>query len=394
MKLYRAILVAVALAPTACSSDAPPDIERGLRFLADGRVEDAQQYFDSLQVNHPSDLDVRAWTAHALFAQRQFDDAVARAREVLISDPCHAVAHRVIGASLNPQYQWDRADDEESWAHLSEAQRCDPTDAFTWVEAIVPAMRHGEHEVEDAVLRSLVEQQALPVGAVAFGRWLLAEVPERAILITMGDLDTFPAWGLQRTERLRPDVAVVNVNLLSAWWYGSQVRDRFDLPLPTADPASYSMESTLAHWWTLSERGTLGRPLVVAPTVPGELIPGGPESLQLASTYRTISSQGAASTLESALASIDSFTSLSGADFRSSDRAMPGPFRTAAGNVFAPLVLNLALRHAETLAESGRLSETQRLADWAETFADGAGLTGDQKASVTAMQALTQEGLR
>lgn len=281
---------------------------------------------------------------------------------------------------LNPQYRWDHAADEVSWFHLSEARRCDPTDVFALVETVVPAMRHGQAEAEDAALRALVQQRALPRAAVAFGRWMLTEVPERAVLITMGDLDTFAARGLQSAERLRMGVAVVNVNLLSAWWYGSQVSDRYDLPLPTADSSSSAMETTLVHWRALSVKGTLGRPLVFAPTVPGELIPEGPEPLQLASAYRIMRSQAAPSALGSALGSgpltplLHSAGRISACQaIRRQDRSRPG-----SADAFAPLVLGLALRQAEVLVAAGRSNEPRRLAAWAESFADEAELTEGQ----------------
>jgi hypothetical protein len=55
--------------------------------------------------------------------------------------------------------------------------------------------------------------------AYAFGSNLLKSCEPDAILITAGDSDTFLPWYLQMVERIRPDITVLNINLLNTDWY-------------------------------------------------------------------------------------------------------------------------------------------------------------------------------
>ena len=66
---------------------------------------------------------------------------------------------------------------------------------------------------------------------VAARAWL-APLPQRAVLITGGDNDSFPLWYLQLVEGVRPDVAVITSPLLGADWYRVEVAERHRL-LPT-----------------------------------------------------------------------------------------------------------------------------------------------------------------
>lgn len=61
----------------------------------------------------------------------------------------------------------------------------------------------------------------------------LEPLPPRAVLLALGDNDTYPLWYLQEVEGVRPDVAVVTVPLLAVRWYRDEIARRHRLMGPS-----------------------------------------------------------------------------------------------------------------------------------------------------------------
>jgi hypothetical protein len=69
----------------------------------------------------------------------------------------------------------------------------------------------------------------------------LASAPERALLFTAGDNDSYPLWYLQQVEGRRPDVTLVTISLLPAGWYQDEIARRTGLRIRDEAPIA-------AHW--------------------------------------------------------------------------------------------------------------------------------------------------
>ena len=58
---------------------------------------------------------------------------------------------------------------------------------------------------------------------------MLERLPPRAVLLAVGDNDTYPLWYMQEVKSLRRDVTVVTIPLLTPQWYRAELRRRYGL---------------------------------------------------------------------------------------------------------------------------------------------------------------------
>ena len=87
-----------------------------------------------------------------------------------------------------------------------------------WFALVTHYMDRDEEKV-DVALRRLLEGGAIPDDIMDYSYNMLASLDENAILITNGDMDTYPGWILMRLLKHRPDVTIANRSLLNTDWY-------------------------------------------------------------------------------------------------------------------------------------------------------------------------------
>jgi hypothetical protein len=96
-------------------------------------------------------------------------------------------------------------------------------------------------------------------------RQMLDSLPERAVLFTAGDNDTYPLWYEQQANRRRPDVSVVTLPLLEANWNFAEFGRRSGLDLGAMPRGEEARSGRIAAVARAS-----GRPIAVTIAVDGD----------------------------------------------------------------------------------------------------------------------------
>lgn len=366
-----------ATGPTAPGRDR---LDSALVHYRTNRLRAALPLLADAVVASPDNAEAYAWLGETLRRLDSHDASARAARAALARVPCHSFAHTIVADVHNPQYSgWEHADADTTWTHLRSAVACDSTDGNAWVGIWLEAMRRKDQDVEQRAIRRLAETAFFASPWVAMARWVLHWLPDRALLLVNGDMDFFPARTLQQQERLRPDVAVVNVSLLNTAWYARLVRDRHRVPLPIEDRdldrfESYEDEegstitqadSIVRGWMAYRRSRRLNRPLVAASTMGDLERYGGAGEFVNAGPYRIhVTDAAAHSDTTVARAAFGAITlgDLSGPKVSAKDRS---PVRAEGGPV-AGVVLQSALSHAEALFQDGFVDAAYELATWAE----------------------------
>jgi tetratricopeptide (TPR) repeat protein len=333
----------------------------------------------------PDNPDAFAWYSECLRRLSRHGEAAGFAYRALELDPQHAFAHTVLGDLFNPQYSsWPRTDYDSTWYHLREAVRYDPNDGNAWSPLWVESMRRGETQTETMAAAMMLDSGFFTEPLLAYNRWHLEYLPDDAILLTNGDMDTYPVASLQAVEGLRRDVAMVNLSLLNLPWYIDMVVDRNGIPLPAElgdtkllraekDGAGNTVlvsKQVVRGWMQLQADGKLGRPLCAALTVADlDFSPDARDRMVLRGPYYQIMPR-AVEVHEDQAAIAKSLESIDPADFEGAfasdiDRS---PIRTMHTDKVASNITNVMLRYTALLAEAGNLDEAQAALARAEAF--------------------------
>ena len=114
-----------------------------------------------------------------------------------------------------------------------------------------------------------VDRRREPMGSLAreSAAAFLSSVPQRAVLISWGDNDSFPLWYLQVVEGMRRDVSIVVAPLLGTRWYRAQlVRRDSLLSGELVDAQGRTVAELVRAVAQAAERR--GRPIAMSVTVP------------------------------------------------------------------------------------------------------------------------------
>jgi tetratricopeptide (TPR) repeat protein len=379
------VLMASSLAPPAQGRGAGESFAQGLDLYNKNSLEEARPLFERAAKEGGKNADAYAYLAETLRRLGDKEGAVAQARKALSIDTCNSFAHTTLADAYNPMFGlWEQANEDTTWRRLLDAVKCNPDDGNAWTGIWVESMRRGEVALEKQALRSLAQSKFFAPPILAYNRWVLENLPQDAVLLTNGDMDTYPAAVLQEVEGIRKDVCLVNLSLLNLPWYDRLVSERCGISLPfkgsdleglqarKADDGSILTRSKqiVRGWLEMQKNGRFTRPLAPATTVDDlEFSPETRSRMRLAGPFylcfaESVASQEDTTMMRAALESVNT-RDFSGPWVSPNDRS---PVRTVYTKRVGVNITALALRYGNALVQSGRASEALKWALWAEAF--------------------------
>jgi len=375
---------------TGCTKHQPASLDEALGLYRQNKLEQALPLFEQLVAQDNANAENIVWLAETYRRLGKKEEAVKTARRALEINPRSSFAHTVIAEASNPVVgEWAQANSDTTWLHLMKAIECDSTDGHPWLVVFGEAMHRGEPAMMRRSLRTLVETGFLTKAALSYGRWMLRALPKNAILLTNGDMDTYPPCAVQEVENFRKDVVIVNRGTLETKWHARFIRDYAGVSLPVDDAwleqfrAYRDSQGNLATlsdeivrgWIEQKSKGTFHRPIAAAVTVEERYLSAFRNNMRLAGAFLEWHDASLAKTADtvSMLASLeglkpDSFT---GPWVSDKDRS---PIRRIYTKNLVRNVTETAIVCSELLLGAKRISEANRWTIWAEEL--------DQKAEL------------
>jgi len=368
-----------------CGKETPSGLTEGLNFYRQNQLEEASSAFERAIKEDKTNADAYAWLGETYRRLNLKEKALIMAGKALELDSCHSFAHTIIGTAYNPMYgEWKNADSDSAWYYLLKAVECDSTDGNAWIGVWPEAIRRGNRVKEKKALRSLIESGFLTPAILAYNRWMLRYLPENSILLTNGDMDTYPAVALQEVENYCPDVVVVNYSLLNTAWYARFLRDQYGVKLPFTDTELENLrpykndngrlitsaQQIMKEWTKMHKSGSFRHPIAISVTVEDlSFADDSQDHLRMEGAFSLWLPNPAESPQDTSMMRI-SLEGVNPEDFTGSfvssqDRSS---VRIVASNRIVTNITALALRYCKTLLESKRISEANNILLWAEQF--------------------------
>lgn len=382
--IFISLITLTLLGTLSCTRQANRELDEGLNLYRQNRLQEALPFFELAVQQDQQNSDAYAWLAETYRRLERAEDAIDAARKAIEIDSCSSFAHTVMADVFNSQYgSWQGINSDSTWNHLCKAVACDPRDGNAWLSIWSEAIRRGELSLKKKALHQMVKTGFLTSAVLSYNRWMLGHLPENALLLTNGDMDTYPAVAIQEVERFRQDVVVVNNSLLNTPWYARHIRDRYEMPLPFGDTELDSLspyqdengkkvlvsEQIFRGWQSLQRSGAFSRPIAVSVTIAQDIISRNMDHLRLAGAFWLWSPHPVETTLDTAMIQ-NSLLGLVPEDFAGSfvsseDRS---PVRRKYSNGMVRNVTSLVVRYSDALIKSERKPEALKMLSWAEQF--------------------------
>lgn len=282
--------IVALLVPTRIVAQTQADSARAFFFQL--RYAEALASFQCAAVANPYDTESRAWLAETQRRLGRADDALRIARDVLRTGACSSLAHCVIAQAAS-------GNDDTVLVHARAAIACDPLDPNPWLMLWGEGMKQNDPALHDSAIHMMRATGFFTPPALAWGRAELRTLPRHAVLITSGDMDTYPALAVQITEGFRTDVTVLEREHAGIEWTRRFYSEHDHLRLPLIEEASGGWHDTVSSrsapastdeqvLHALLEahtRGKFSRPIALALTVDPAYLASDRKEFRLSGTY-------------------------------------------------------------------------------------------------------------
>ena len=276
-------IVSFALLFFACSSHIRKTDYSWYQNYSNNQLDSAEIILDTYLSKYSGDISSLCYYAETLRRRDKLFEADSIADIVLDKEPCNSFALCIKGDIANPQFHVKSPLNNEqlAYSYYLKATECDSTYGDAWEVIWIKAMKNGDTHHEKLAFIRLYETEFYTKSTLALARWYLRDVPENAVLITNGDMDTYPLLAVQVNEKFRPDITIVNASMLNMKWYFELLCDRHTIPTGFSaeefNELNHRQENdntiiTISHqilkkWYDLFELDEFSRPLCFAVTV-------------------------------------------------------------------------------------------------------------------------------
>jgi len=373
-----------------CSDNSGIWLDTAIGHYNQNDLDKALEFFEKASKLNSDNPRIYSWLAETYRRQGMKEESLKAAEKALSLDPNDSFAHTVLGDLYNPMYGvWGKEDRNLTWDHLKKAVECNPDDGNAWLAIWTETIYRGDHEMEMKSLNGMMESGIFTPAVIAYNKWMLQHLPPDAILLTNGDMDTYPAVALQEVEKYRDDVAVVNYSLLNTPWYAKYIRDKYKVKLPFSDMEIENLKAerdkdgnitTAANkimraWLKAIENGEIENPMAIAVTVNDlSFAEYSENNICFKGSYRLWTPEPEKCDQASSLNI--SFDSINPNDFTGSfvsenDRSA---IRQSTSNRIITNITAAALRSCYILIESDRTDEAKERLVWIEEFENNSAL--------------------
>ncbi len=377
--IVKAVIILMLL--IGCSDKKSIDFENAMVFYKKNRLEEAMPLFQQHLKNYPFDADAYPWLAETYRRLGKKKEALSTAFMALELDTCNSFAYTVAANTINRLPE--KGEPDSVWIYINKAIECNSYDVNAWACLCVEAMLRNKFDIFNLAAAELKESEFLTDALLAYGEWMMKTLPDSAILITNGDMDTYPPLALQAADDYRTDVAVVEKEWLGLKQYLFYLRDKYGLTIPYSEdeidrmfeskpfPDNMRMvsDSVFSRWLKMSADGSLSNPIALATTVNPEFFADVKDRLEyngpfLLYIHDSLKHHTNVTALESSIASID-IDDFSGPWVSDEDYS---PIRISHTNKLAGNITFMALRYVEELIRSGNMDDAREILDWTEEF--------------------------